>query len=329
VVQNAQLPGRILHSILVERHGRLLAERYLTGHDQPINQLYGIGVPFSTDTAFGAETLHDIRSASKSIVSLLVGILLPNLDVSVASYFPEVKLAANDPRRKITIQNLLDMSSGLDWHEDAVPNDETALYWESDFANYVLGKRLVTQPGSVFNYNSGGTALIAEVLVKVGGKPLTELVRDRLFLPLGITNWEWVKDIHGRPLAFTGLRMLPRDLLKIGQLMLNGGKWGEKQIVPESWVEASLKGNIGTGLVIPPGKDGQSSYGDFWWSGMVGKHHWVAAFGNGGQRLVRRHEKLTPGRHEELTPRGETGIGSNKSGRLGAGELPHGPAYRS
>jgi CubicO group peptidase (beta-lactamase class C family) len=106
---------------------------------------------------------------------------------------------------------------------------------------------------------------------------------------MGITAWEWAKDIHGRPLAFTGLRLLPRDMLKLGRLMLSGGKWRGRQIVSSDWVEASLKGALGTGHKIRPGTDGELTYGYFWWSGFVSagrrSFQWAAAFGNGGQRI--------------------------------------------
>jgi CubicO group peptidase (beta-lactamase class C family) len=294
VVQKADLPRKQLHAVLVERHGRLLAERYLAGNDRPINRLYGIGLPFRPDTVFGPEVLHDARSISKSVVSLLLGTFLedgrlPDLDAPAAAFFPDLKLGQDDRRRAITLRNFLTMSSGLDWREDAVPNDETRLYWKSDIADYVLRRPLLAEPGTRFQYNSGGVALLAEILVKTGGEPLTDLVRKRLFAPMGITTWEWVRDIHGRPLAFTGLRLLPRDMLKLGQLMLAGGTWNGRRIVSREWVDASMRDAIRTGHTIPPGRDGELTYGYFWWSGRVSagrrSFHWTAAFGNGGQRI--------------------------------------------
>lgn len=292
-VQNAALPRKWLHAVLVERHGRLVAERYLIGSDHPIDRLYGIGLPFSSDTVFGPEVLHDARSISKSVVSLLLGVFMnegriSNLDISAAAFFPELKLAKDDKRRTITLRNLLTMSSGLDWHEDSVPNDETRLFWKADIPNYVFGKPLINAPGTRFLYNSGGAAVLAEMLARIGGKPLTDLVRERLFAPMGIVTWEWVRDIHGRPLAFTGLRLFPRDMLKLGRLVLDGGKWQGRQVVSREWVAASLKDSIGTGHKIP-GADGELTYGFFWWSGLVSvegrSFRWAAAFGNGGQRV--------------------------------------------
>jgi CubicO group peptidase (beta-lactamase class C family) len=271
-----------------------VAERYFGGKDARIDRLYGIRVPFSPDTNFGPEVLHDARSISKSVVSLLLGTFMGeggrlDLDGPAAAFFPDLKLGQDDRRRTITLRNLLTMSSGLDWHEEAVPNDETRLYWKADIVTYVLAKPLMTAPGTRFQYNSGGVAVLAEILVKTGGEPLTDLVRERLFAPMGITIWDWVGDIHGRPLAFTGLRLLPRDMLKLGRLMLNGGAWHGRQIVSSDWVAASMKEAIGTGHEIPPGKDGELTYGYLWWSGFVSaggrSFRWVAAFGNGGQRI--------------------------------------------
>jgi CubicO group peptidase (beta-lactamase class C family) len=294
VVRNAELPGRRLHAVLVERHGRLVAERYLAGSDRPIARLYGIGLPFTPDTVFGPDVLHDARSISKSVLSLLLGTFprewrSMHLDGPAATFFPDLKLAQDDKRRTITVRNLLTMSSGLDWNENAVPNDETRLFWKADIAGYVLGRPLLAMPGTRFLYNSGGAALLAQILVETGGEPLTDQVRERLFEPMGITTWEWTRDIYGRPLAFTGLRLLPRDMLKLGHLVLRGGMWHGRQIVSRDWVEASLGNAIGTGHKIPPGTDGELTYGYFWWSGFVSvgstSFRWAAAFGNGGQRI--------------------------------------------
>jgi CubicO group peptidase (beta-lactamase class C family) len=189
-VQNADPPRKWLHSVLVERHGRLVAERYFAGNDHPISRLYGIGVPCAPGTIFGPEVLHDARSVSKSVVSLLLGTFegegrTVNLDDSVIAYFPELRLVQDDERRSITVRDLLTMSSGLDWNEDAVPNDETRLFWKADTANYVQGRPLVAKPGTHFLYNSGGAALVAEIVTRAGGKPFLDLVRERLFAPMG------------------------------------------------------------------------------------------------------------------------------------------------
>jgi CubicO group peptidase (beta-lactamase class C family) len=175
------------------------------------------------------------------------------------------------------------MSSGLEWSEGAgLPNDETRLYWKWSPYQFVLGRPIVAPPGAHFNYNSGGTAVLADILTRATGKPLKDLARESLFEPLGIGDWEWVADLHGRPMAFTGLRMRPRDMAKLGRLVVEHGRWQGKPIVSADWVAESLRPHIATGF------DGLQ-YGYQWWAGTVAWQGrslpWSAAFGNGGQRV--------------------------------------------
>lgn len=123
--------------------------------------------------------------------------------------------------------------------------------------------------------------------------PLDQLARLRLFQPLGIIDYEWLADLWGRPMAYAGLRLKPRDLLKIGRMMLDHGRWQSRQIVPAAWVVDSIRPHIATGR--GPG----SGYGYFWWKGTVDWQDkmlsWGAAIGNGGQRLF-----LVPALHLEV-----------------------------
>ncbi|WP_269571209.1 serine hydrolase [Leptospira wolbachii] len=111
-----------LHSFVIERHGKLVTEVYNTRKDKPFNKRYGLRFPFDGETTFDSNTLHDVRSVSKSVTSLLFGIaidkkIIDGLDSSVLSYYPELSISYDDPRQKITWKHLLTMSSGLDWEE--------------------------------------------------------------------------------------------------------------------------------------------------------------------------------------------------------------------
>jgi CubicO group peptidase (beta-lactamase class C family) len=283
-----------IHSVLVERHGRLIAEFYRQGKDHSINLLFGLWRPFSTHVRFSLTTLHDTRSISKSIVGLLVGIAqqkgkIGSLSTPILQFYPKNLDLRSPEKDTITLEHLLTMSSGLQWNEGALPNDETRLFWEATPLRHLLNRPIIAKPGQVFNYNSGGTMVLSDILTRTSGRSLTELVKTELFDPLEITDWEWVSNLHGKELAFTGLRMRPRDLLKIGRMMLDGGRWRNRQVVPQAWVAASLHPKIATGHKSPPNAADDLKYSYQWWSSSVNWHGkklgWSAGFGNGGQRL--------------------------------------------
>lgn len=271
-----------VHAVLVERHGRLVSESYQGGMDHSVYALVSIRHDF------GPEQLHDVRSVGKSITSLLYGIALgerrvPDLSAYVLDSYPALERIASPPSRAIRIQNLLDMSSGLDWREgEPGRDDELRLFWKRDVPGYVLSRRVVNAPGTAFNYDGGGTAVLADLITRGAGMPLDAYARQRLFAPMAITHWTWIKDLHGRPMAFNGLRMRPRDLLKVGRLVLAHGQWDGRQLVPAAWIDRSMQPHLATGV-------SDFRYGSQWWGGSVRWHGqpvaWHAAFGNGGQRL--------------------------------------------
>jgi len=278
-----------LHSLLIARGGRIVAELYRKGQDRSARDF------FSHEVSFGPGDRHDMRSISKSVVGLLFGIVrqdgkLPALSAPVVDLYPGYPTLTSEPaRRAITIEHMLMMSNGLEWHETAATygsfsNDETRLFWDWSPVKFVLSRPVVAPPGQRFDYNGGNTAVIADLLERATGTSLDRLARTRLFEPLGITDSEWIGDLWGRPMAYAGVRLKPRDLLKIGQMMLDQGRWQGRQVVPAEWVAESIRPHIAT-----TGKGAGSGYGYFWWTGTVdwrGKElPWSAAVGNGGQRL--------------------------------------------
>jgi len=272
-----------LHGLVIERHGASVAECYRTGKDRPVNAWFGRTVEFD------AITRHDLRSASKSVTSLLWGIAqaehkVPPSDARVLDLLPDLADLKTAGREDITIGHLLDMTGGLAWDESGpygVRNPEFGLYWRGSQARYVFKRPMASPAGQRFSYNGGGTAVLAGLLEKGVGMPLPDYARERLFAPLGIVDWEWLTDYRGRPLAFAGLRMRPHDLARIGQLMLQRGRWEGRQLVPAAWIDASLRPHVDAG-------DGLR-YGYQWWHGKTralgSERAWTAAIGNGGQRL--------------------------------------------
>ena len=271
-----------VHAVIIERRGCLVAEIYRGGLDRSVYSLV------STRRSFGPATLHDVRSVGKSVTGLLYGIALaegrvPATEQAVALAFPGLAGRAADNARRIPIRDLLDMSSGLEWNEGQPGlNDELNLFWKRDLPAYALDRPMSHPPGTVFNYNGGGTALLAAIITNGTGESLDAFAQARLFAPMGIRNWEWVHDVHGRPMAFNGLRLRPRDLLKLGRLVLDDGRWHGRQLVPADWVRDARAPGLPTDI------EGVRYRGQWWtgtarWKGRAVA--WQAAFGNGGQRL--------------------------------------------
>jgi CubicO group peptidase (beta-lactamase class C family) len=272
---------RNLHSLVVERHGRLVIDAYRTGPDRSTYSLWAGRMRFDKDVP------HDVRSVTKSVVALLWGIAeseraVPPLTTPVLDLLPALADLRNGGRERITVADLLCMRSGLDWNESGGygrwTNDERGLLWRGDRARYVFERRVATSPGTLFNYNGGLTAVLGMLLEEQTGSSLQQYASQRLFEPLGIRDWEWVADVRGRTRAYTGLRLRPRDLARIGRVMLDGGRWQGRQVVPEAWVRT----------LLAPCRSGEE-FGHHWWSGRVwvrGKEiGWHGALGNGGQRL--------------------------------------------
>lgn len=271
-----------LHAVAVVRDGRLVAERYYQGSDEAWGRPLGHRV-------FGPDDLHDLRSVTKSVVGLLYGIALadgnvPPPDAPLLDQFPEYPDLADDPRRRrLTVAHALTMTMGMQWDEGlsyADPrNSEHAMELAADRYRFALDRPMVAEPGSRWAYSGGASALIGRLIVRGTGRSLHDFAEARLFGPLGIRPSEWVRGRDGDCLAASGLRLRPRDLAKIGRLVVDGGKWDGARLVPEDWLLGSTSAHISTG---------ELDYGYQWWLGPLapdGRPGWIAGFGNGGQRL--------------------------------------------
>jgi CubicO group peptidase (beta-lactamase class C family) len=149
-----------VHAVLVVRHGMLVFEHYLSGSDEAWGRPIG-------NIAFGREVRHDERSATKSVISLLLGIaidhgLVKGIDEPVLSFFPEYADLRTPEKDRITLRHLITMSAGLEWHELDIPyanatNSEVRMEAASDPYRFVLEQPVVAPPGDLWNYNSGGS----------------------------------------------------------------------------------------------------------------------------------------------------------------------------
>ena len=272
-----------LHGVVVVRYGKLVLERYYAGPDERWGSPLG-------NVAFTADTRHDLRSVTKSITSLLYGIALsdgvvPPLGAAVVDSFPEYSEITADPaRRSITIEHMLTMTAGLKWNEElpySDPNNsEVAMELADDRFEFILGRPLVASAGAQWTYSGGTTAVLGHLIEKGSGLGLLAYAREKLFRPLGIEDVEWVNGYDRRASAASGLRMRPRDLARIGQLILDKGRAGGKQIVPQEWLAASLERRAEV--------TDDLHYGYQWWLGDMPDtgDPWFAGIGYGGQRLI-------------------------------------------
>jgi CubicO group peptidase (beta-lactamase class C family) len=275
-----------IHAVLVARSGRLVFERYFGGSDEIPGRFSGRRV---ANVSFDADTLHDVKSVSKSVASLAFGIaidrgLIRSINEPIFSFFPELSDLRTPEKDHIQLVHALTMSMGLAW-EEATPstgdenNDEARMNRAADSCRYVLGLPVTAPAGQEFFYNTGALALMSAIIRKATGRPLDEFARENLFKPLGITPVEWDRR-KGDTDAGGGLRLRPRDMAKIGQLVLAGGRWNNRQVVSKSWIETSTTPKI---------KNTDGSYGYLWWLGrslLNGREvHWIAALGRGGQSI--------------------------------------------
>jgi len=275
-----------IHSLLVVRHGKLAVEQYFVGNDERRGEPIG-------KIRFDARTLHDVRSVSKSVTSALAGIALTpaDLDKPVLEELPQYRDLQTPQRMAIRVRDLLSMTSGLEWDEFRHPygnplNSESAMDRASDRPRFVLQQHIIAERGTQFQYSGGDTTVIAKILEQRTGMPLDEYAKRMLFGPLGIVRFEWLKYEDGVPIAASGLRLLPRDMAKLGQLYLNQGRWQDAQVIPEAWVRDSLSPHA----TISDRAFGFQRYGYQWWLGTarVGNENvpWASAVGYGGQRIL-------------------------------------------
>jgi CubicO group peptidase (beta-lactamase class C family) len=221
-----------------------------------------------------------VKSASKSVISALVGIaierkLLPGVDAPIAPYFPELSAVNADTRkRKITIEDLLTMRSGL------VDTNRGYGAWvqSSNWVRYLLTHPLQQQPGEPMNYNTGNTHLLSAILTKVSGSDTWTFAQNALAAPLGLTLAKWPRDPQGVYFGGNDMLLTPRQMLKFGELYLQRGRNGGRQIVPASWVEASW---------VPRTRSLRSGqlYGYGWWITELAGRPVEFAWGFGGQYI--------------------------------------------
>jgi CubicO group peptidase (beta-lactamase class C family) len=248
--------------------GRLVASRHFAGH--------------------GDSTLHDMRSATKSVSGLLAGIaidqgLIASADVAVDSFFPE--FTAHPSRAAwpaLTLRDLLTMRSGLDcddWRASA--GNEELMYASPNWIRFFYDVPAIGPPGNSFSYCTAGVVVLGEIVARAAGRPLAAFAQEVLFEPLGIRNARWADAPAGVTDAGGHLKLSLGSMLKMGELVRNGGLWQGQQIVSRQWIAQSLRS-----AVPIPGLE--AHMGQLWWLEPVqdGIARSFQARGNGGQLVI-------------------------------------------
>jgi CubicO group peptidase (beta-lactamase class C family) len=234
-------------SLMIVRHGKIVAEAYYAPYVAGIS--------------------HDLRSVTKSVVGTLTAIQLQkgnldSVDHPVIDLFSDKEIKNVDDRKKaITVQSLLDMTSGIEWVERFYTPDETLMrmYKSPDRTGFVLDQPMAAAPGAKFNYNGGNPYLLSALINKKSGQNAFDFAKKELFEPLGIKSARWgAVDAQGVTIGEAGLFLSPHDMARFGYLYLRNGMWEGKQIIPASWVERSKDGKIAA--------TNGFQYANLWWS---------------------------------------------------------------
>lgn len=238
---------------------------------------------------FQGRDVHSLQSVTKSVAATVVGIALGRgeiaaLDRPFLAYFQDRDLARVDPRlRRATLEDVLTMRSGIEWHEQDRPLDSTnttvQLEASRDWIAFTLAQPMDADPGTKWAYNSGGSMLLSGIIRSATGKFIDDYANEHLFQPLGIRNFHWKRTPTGHPDTEGGLYLSPEDLAKVGYLYLRGGMWSGRRILPAGFVERATTRHV-------TNVGAQFDYGYQWWLARRGDADIWMGRGFGGQLLI-------------------------------------------
>lgn len=226
-----------IRSLLIVRNGKLVAEGYCKDNEDINN-------------------MHNIKSATKSVTSILTGIMLDNgeldsLNCRLFDYLPQY-FNDNNHKKDITLRHVLTMETGLEFDDDI--HTREMLYNRGSSLKFVLDRDLVFEPGTSFYYGDGNPQLLSGLIFEITGKTESEFAKEYLFGPLGISNYIWESTHDGLSLGAIGLWLTPRDMAKIGVLMAKNGLWNGARVVSETWIKESTRD-----------QSSFSNYGYYWY----------------------------------------------------------------
>ncbi len=252
-----------LRSLLVQQRGELVLEKYYHGAQ--------------------ANLPANMKSASKSVISALVGIaieqgFIESVDSTLAEFFPEYLAGdENAAKREVTVENLLTMQSGLE-----TTSNRNYGRWVSsrDWVEFAIDQPLVARPGTNMLYSTGSTHLLAAILTRSAGMSAKRFAQEYLAGPMGFSMSYWPQDPQGIYFGGNDMEMTPRQMLAFGTMYLNGGRHDGVQVVPEHWVAASHQPRARS----PRGQGRFYGYG--WWLRDLAGMQVPTAWGYGGQLIL-------------------------------------------
>ncbi|MDT0677969.1 serine hydrolase domain-containing protein [Autumnicola musiva] len=256
-----------LHSLLVIKNDTLVFENYYNN--------------------FSEGQASNLKSSSKSILNLLIGIaieegFIESIDETLYDYVPEIYNDEMDPRKKeITIEHLMTMTSGL---ESTSLDNYSGWTNSDDWLRYALELPMEADPGEWFAYSTGDTHLLSAIITEATGMSSLEFAQQYLYEPMEIEVTRWDEDPQGYNEGGNNVYVKPYDLAKIGIMVKNGGVYRDKRIVPEDWIEESIKFQVEPqGISRPFEIEG---YGYLWWLVKANQYSTYSAIGHGGQYMM-------------------------------------------
>jgi CubicO group peptidase (beta-lactamase class C family) len=260
-----------VYSVLLFKNGHLVAEDFFNGG--------------------GPEQSVNIHSATKSIMSALVGIALEegcltSLDQKMMDFFPEFADRINDPRKnQITIRQMLQMRAGYPWEESAPELFE--LLATGFRPSNLVDVPLVRDPGSGFDYSNMTSHLLGLIVARACDMDLKSFGQEHLFSPLGVEPSFWQTDWEGNYLGYSDIHLSAYDLAKFGLMYLNDGQYEGEQIVPAAWTHESRQIFSENAWKHRVGRNwDDNGYGYQWWSIRAGDYRYSLAWGHGGQQIA-------------------------------------------
>lgn len=300
--------GLVDHFLLI-RNGKMAVDNHydrdykvIAQGNDTTNHPYNYDHP-SWHPYYNGTELHSLQSVSKTVTSILIGIAKDegfpiHLDSAILPLFSDYDIDMKDElKMSITLRDLLTMQSGISWDESSSYADDslnncTAMELKEDWIQYVLDRPMDTIPGTKFVYNSGVTMLLGKILSMASGQRVDKWAEQKLFNPLGITDYYWKKTPLGEVDTEGGLYLKAHDFARIGYMVLQHGKWGDQQIVSADWLKQSVQPSV----VF----NDEQGYGFQWWLDLEdGKPVSYNMRGYGGQLV-----NVMPGKNMVLLANG-------------------------